>query len=106
LRSSVERSLVQVEHQIWLLRNVFWWYLLPPGVPMMIWLAHFSWSSGRHSIVGAIAAFGVMALFFLLVGWFIYWLNQYAVRKQLEPRRKELQTLLKGLDETGEAPGQ
>ncbi len=107
LRRSVERSLAQVEHQIWLLRNVFWWYLLPPGVAVMIWLAHLSWSLAQHrSTVGAIAGFGVFAAFFLLIGWFIYWLNQFAVRKQLEPRRKELQTLLKGLDETGEAPGQ
>src|SRR4030095_12500607 len=29
LRSSLESSLAQVEHQIWLLRNIFWWYLLP-----------------------------------------------------------------------------
>ena len=29
LRSCVEASLLQVNHQIWLLKNVFWWYLLP-----------------------------------------------------------------------------
>jgi hypothetical protein len=101
LRSSVERSLAQVEHQIWLLRNVFWWYLLPPGVAVMIWLAHLEWSLSRHNIVGAIAAFGAFASFFVLVGWFVYWLNQFAVRKQLEPRRKELRELLGSLDETG-----
>ena len=28
----VKESLAQVEHQIWLLRNVFWWYLLPPSI--------------------------------------------------------------------------
>src|SRR5215470_10040166 len=30
LCSNVENSLAQVEHQIWLLRNISWWYLLPP----------------------------------------------------------------------------
>jgi hypothetical protein len=45
LRSSIERSLAQVEHQIWLLRNIFWWYLMPPGAAMTIWLAHFAWQS-------------------------------------------------------------
>ncbi len=103
LRNSVERSLAQVEHQIWLLRNIFWWHLLPPGVAVMIWLGHLSWSIGRHGIVGAIAGFGVFAVFFGAVGWFIYWLNQYAVRKQLEPRQRELQALLRSLDESGEA---
>ena len=29
LRRRVELSLAQVEHQIWLLKHVFWWYILP-----------------------------------------------------------------------------
>ncbi len=29
LRACTEASLAEVEHQIWLLRNIFWWYLLP-----------------------------------------------------------------------------
>ena len=37
-----------------------------------------------------------------MVAWFIYWLNQYAVRKDLEPRQKELQILLRNLNEPGE----
>jgi hypothetical protein len=102
LRSSIERSLAQVEHQIWLLRNIFWWYLLPPGVALMIWLAHFAWQS-RSDGLPAMASFAGVALMFGLVGWLIYWLNQYAVRKDLEPRRKELQTLLRNLNESGEA---
>ena len=102
LRSSIERSLVQVEHQIWLLRNIFWWYLLPPFAAMMVWLAHLVWRS-RNNGLEALAGFAAVAVFFVLVGWFLYWLNQYAVRKQLEPRRQELQTLLGSLNEPGEA---
>lgn len=102
LRSSIESSLAQVEHQIWLLRNIFWWYLLPPFAAMMVWLGHLVWRS-RNNGLEALAGFGVVAVFFVLVEWFIYWLNQYAVRKDLEPRRKELQTLLRSLNESGEA---
>ena len=102
LRSSIESSLAQVEHQIGLLRNIFWWYLLPPFSAMMIWLAHLVWRS-RNNGLEALAGFGAVAVFFVLVAWFIYWLNQYAVRKQLEPRRQELQTLLRSLNEPGEA---
>jgi len=29
----------------------------------------------------------------------VYWLNQLAVRKHLEPRRQELESLLAGLDQ-------
>ncbi len=41
----------------------------------------------------------ISALFVALVYWGIYRLNQYAVRKSLEPRRQELETLLAGLDQ-------
>jgi len=105
LRSSVERSLAQVEHQIWLLRNIFWWYLLPLFAAMMVWLAHLVWRS-RNNGSEALTGFGAVAVVFVLVGWFIYWLNQFAVRKQLEPRRKELQALLRSLNESGEALSQ
>jgi hypothetical protein len=102
LRSSIERSLMQVEHQIWLLRNVFWWYLLPPFSAMMIWPAHRAWLN-RDDGLSALGDFAGPAFTFVLVGWFLYWLNQFAVRKHLEPRQKELQTLLRSLNEPGEA---
>src|SRR3954447_19991766 len=35
LRQHVESSLAQVDHQIRLLRNVFWWYLLPLALPIL-----------------------------------------------------------------------
>ena len=103
LRRSVESSLAQVEHQIVLLRNILWWYLLPLFVPMTIFVAHVAWRSGSSN-VGRLAGFAMMELMFAVIFGFIFWLNQFAVRKQLEPRRKELQTLLKGLDENGGAP--
>ena len=102
LRGSIESSLAQVEHQIWLLRNIFWWYLLPLFAAMTVWPAHLAWRS-RDDGLEALAEFAGAALTFALVGWFIYWLNQYAVRKELEPRQQELQTLLRSLNESGEA---
>jgi hypothetical protein len=102
LRSNVESSLAQVEHQIWLLRNIFWWYLLPPFAAMTIFPAHLAWQS-RSDGLPALAEFAAVAFVFALVGWFLYWLNQYAVRTDLEPRRKELLALLKSLNEPVEA---
>jgi hypothetical protein len=93
----VRSSLAEVEHQIWLLRNVHWWYLLPLAVPMLAFFAHVFWRASRGNIwEAAIAtsfAFGIVAS---LNTW-VYWLNQKAVRSTLEPRRRELQGLLKGL---------
>lgn len=105
LRSGLEASLAQVDHQIWLLRNIFWWYLLPPGVALIIFPAHRAWVSGGDRLEG-FSRFLFEFLVFVLVGWFIYWLNQRCVRKNLEPRRQELQALLGSLNEAGEPPQQ
>lgn len=98
LRNCIENSLAQVEHQIWLLRNIFWWYLLPPFSAMTIFPAHLAWQS-RDDGLSALGEFVGAALVFAFVGWFLYWLNQRAVRKDLEPRRSELQALLTNLDQ-------
>jgi len=96
----VKVSLTQVEHQIWLLRNVFWWYLLPCTISILAFFAQNAWlkNSGFGPITLALVPY---ALFLLVVYGFVYYLNQRAVRRQLEPRRQELLTLLATLgDET------
>jgi hypothetical protein len=93
LKSCLEASLAQVIHQIWLLKNVFWWYLLPLLVASAISMAYTN-SHLRHFDKGA--AVGAM-LATLLVAWFfvfVYRLNQTAVKKSLEPRRLELEALM------------
>lgn len=107
----VERSVTEVEDQIWLLRNVFWWYLLPPGISIMAFLAHLTWISRDRLVARLLSkdwldvldALGHAGFFVFLIAlyYFLYWVNQYAVRTQLEPRRQELLTLLASLgDET------
>ena len=93
LRGCIEMSLAEVRHQIWLLKNVLWWYLLPIGASVVFSVL---WS-GRHAatgLIGPLISVGVI----VLVNGYIYWLNQHAVRKSLEPRRRELESLLAGLD--------
>jgi hypothetical protein len=96
LLHSVQESLAQVSHQIWLLRNVFWWYLLPCTISVLAFFAHVAWLESRD-LWGFLGP--VLFVTVLYVG--IYYLNQYAVRSQLEPRRQELLALLASLkDET------
>ena len=93
-------SLTQVEHQIWLLRNVFWWYLLPFTIAILAFFAQVAWlnHSGFWPIALALVPF---VLFLFVLYGFVYYLNQRAVRRELEPRRQELLTLLASLgDET------
>ncbi len=94
LLASVTESLSQVEHQIWLLRNVFWWYLLPFTIPILAFFADVAWRNSTGWLNGALA-FGLPSLFVAALYSFIYYLNQRAVRKQLEPRRQELLALRK-----------
>ncbi len=100
LLDCVKVSLTQVEHQIWLLRNVFWWYLLPFIAAMLAFVAQLAWL--KYSGFWLITLFFVPFVLFLLATYaLVYYMNQRAVRRELEPRRRELLTLLATLgDET------
>ena len=94
----VKESLTQVEHQIWLLRNVFWWYLLPFAISIMAFFLHVAWRSS--SVWWEFALFaGVLGLFLLVLYGATYRLNQRAVREQLEPRRQDLLKLVASLED-------
>jgi hypothetical protein len=98
LRSCIEASLIQVNHQIWLLKNVFWWYLLPLAAALGISIGASIWRT-RQAGFSVMMGWGVFVLVGVLIYWGVYWLNQFAVRKVLEPRRQELETLLTSLNE-------
>jgi hypothetical protein len=103
LHQCVESSLAQVEHQIYLLRNVLWWYLLPLALSMLAFFGQIAWQLRLGGWWAALAVSGVLA-FEVIVFAGVYWLNRYAVRCGLEPRRRELETLRMSLeDETPDA---
>ncbi len=100
LKDCAATSLAEVSHQIWLLKGILWWYLLPLAVPMLVFFIWITWDVPSSVAMPVFQA--VVTLFWvgfvLLIDVGIYWLNQFAVRKNLEPRRQELQKLLKGLE--------
>ncbi|QDU10295.1 hypothetical protein [Gimesia aquarii] len=97
----VKRSVTEVEDQIWLLRNVFWWYLLPPSISIMAFFAQVSWESRSEGWLAALMFFIGLSIFLFALYSFIYYLNKRYVHLQLEPRRQELLTLITSLrDET------
>ena len=98
LLACIESSLTQVNHQIWLLQNVFWWYLLPPGIGIALFFAVTTWNLCKALPArNVLPMFGAVLLFVLLVFGGVYWLNQYAVRKGLTPRKDELEAMLKSI---------
>jgi hypothetical protein len=79
-----------VDEQIRLLERVLWWYLLPPGVGLLMVVAGdagLSWFTLGYG--GVVAA----------LGGGIYYLNQREVRTHLRPRREELTRLLRQVEE-------
>ena len=97
LRAFVENSLFLVNHQIWLLRNVFWWYLLPVLIGLVAVSGQIVWShrgEGRDAMIGTGC---VLAVTYGFTYGFVYWASQRAVKKQLEPRKQELEALLASL---------
>ena len=92
-----KESLGHVEHQIWLLRNVFWWYLLPSCISCGVFFLHLGWNMAGSWWGGALFALlpgGVVFIF----DRGIYRLNQAAVRDALEPQRQNLVRLINNLE--------
>ena len=101
LRQRVESSLAQVEHQIWLLRNVHWWAILPFALSVVPFLAQIVWSDRGGGWLARTLVMTQVAAVIAITLAAVYWLNQIAVRTELVPRRQELEALLASLkDET------
>ncbi len=94
LRVSSERAASQVRHQIKLLKNVFWWYLFPIALPIIIYFAH------RALLDRDGWVFANQTLFVGLLYWGVYELNQRAVRKNLVPQAEELEGFLNSLEQS------
>jgi hypothetical protein len=97
LQACILSSLFQVNHQIWLLKNVFWWYLLPILIGLGAVSASALWQKHQAGLAAMIGLGAFDVVFYGLIYWGVYWLNQFAVRKTLKPRRQELETLLDSL---------
>ena len=95
LLACVEDALAQVNHQVWLLKNVFWWALLPSGVAVALVFCRAVWKMQDFWDRFLIAP--IMGLFFVFCFWGLYHLNQRAVRRSLEPLRQELEAVFKDL---------
>ena len=78
-------ELERVDRQIWLLRNVHWWYLGPLSLSIAL-----AFASMAEFFLDLVVVSFVFLIFVVPLFAFIYWLNQLAVRKQLMPLRREL----------------
>jgi CubicO group peptidase (beta-lactamase class C family) len=106
LKGCAATSLAEVSHQIWLLKNILWWYVLPLSVPMLLFFCWITWDApplGETRIPQTLLTLFWVG-FVLLFGGGLYWLNHFVVKKSLEPRRQELEQLLAGLETETHSP--
>ena len=93
LRQRVQSSLAQVEHQIWLLRNIVWWYLLPLALSILAFFGQVAWQVRSGGWLVALVVAGVVVIGVIILAG-VYRLNQSTVRTELMPRRQELEACL------------
>jgi len=84
--------LAWLDGQIRLLRTVVWWYVAPMCAGVLL----FTWGIAR----GAWLVFALQSLFTLAVATGIVVLNQWAVRRGLQPVRDDLARLIEVLETT------
>jgi drug/metabolite transporter (DMT)-like permease len=86
--AQLHQMIRETEMQTKLLRSVLWWYLLPCVVAISAFvLDRLPWKSNSRFLLifgGTMGALSIM----------VYWWNQRAVRKVLEPRCKNLRHAL------------
>lgn len=90
LAQVVRAEEARVAAQVRLLETVLWWYIAPLATGAMLIVAGdagLSWFTAGY------------ALFVVALSVGIYWLNRVALRRDLWPRRAELQGLLQQLED-------
>lgn len=94
--AEIDRAAAAVKHQIWLLRNVLWWYLLPLGLSAMF-LALQLVLYMPTGLPANVALTIKIVVGFCVIGpvwcfdWWVWKINQKAIRVNLEPELAELE---------------
>lgn len=93
LHTELNRAVVEVKHQIWLLRNVAWWYLAPLALSsLLLGLQITLYGPEGFPFFAKVLILGIMLGTTGWVDWFIWQLNQRAVDRELLPRLAELES--------------
>lgn len=93
VRTELARAAVEVKHQVWLLRNITWWYLAPLAIAtMMLALQITLYGPESFPWFAKVVIWGIMVGTTGWVDWLIWKLNQKAVDQELLPRLAELES--------------
>lgn len=94
-RTVVETEIAFLNRQIFLLKNIVWWYELPIGIGMVLFpMGSNNWRFDTISVI----VFVIYELVILSALAWVWWVNQRAVKKQLLPLLEYHVTLRDALD--------
>lgn len=100
--SFIGRSLHQIRHRIWLMKNMLWWWIIPVSVCGLLIVLQILWlADGVDSALCWILLRGI-GIACLVLGA-LYVGNQLTVTKYWQPRQSELEDILDTLKNAPES---
>lgn len=91
----LECSLHNINHRIWLLENIFWWWILPVAIAGVLVAAQIIMLVGLpHTLLWKL---GTATLIICVTLGILYWGNRWTARKYWRPRKTELEAILSAL---------
>jgi hypothetical protein len=94
--SFVECSLQNIKHRIWLLENIFWWWILPVAVGGILVIAQIIMLVGLQDPT-LFWKLGLAAGIACVILGILYWGNRWTARKYWLPRKTELEAIVSAL---------
>lgn len=89
-----EYAVAEAEDEIRLVNSSYWWYTLPLGLSLAVFLAHSAWLDSGSGV----QPFAFIIL--VLAAWsFFYWIGQFTVRPRLDSRHAMLLVILRKVKE-------
>lgn len=104
LRGALDAAISHVRRQLWMLRNVMWWYLLPAQTGWFLFFLGILLTPAFPRWF-ALAALPLVLWYLWRMSVSVYALNKEAISKDLEPRYEELTRLRDALVSAGDEPG-
>jgi len=97
VRDRIQAEIQLVRRQRRLLQGVLWWYLLPIAAALALFFSAVVMAAPpaiQAALVPKLCWFGVVYAAFLV---FVWWLNQRAIRTELQPRLRDLERTYEAL---------
>jgi hypothetical protein len=94
--SFIECSLREINHRIWLLENMIWWWVLPVAVVGILIIVQIILLVGLHAPT-LLWKLGIGTGIGCVILGLAYWGNRWTARRYWQPRKAELEAIADSL---------